>query len=405
MKKQPAARKVTKSRKNRKSSKDKKVLVQKAHEPIRLKNVVIDGVSAHACAAGETAKIWTRLSLLSDEAFFHEVAESIGELILGVTRNVGTPVRIMTKNNILMIIHADKTADLWVDTAATVLQILSKRPIESGTIIFEDDIADVGSMSFPNIKILPTDKVICLFREGWRFGLFFDFNSDRKFSLTDMERDLGTLYRRMKYKYLYDMLADKNSFQRIVNVGWFPFIEILGPDFKKLVNAGNASTALKEFEQQLILKFNEERVERMFSRWKTKPHFTEKEKILRVAVNAFKDNEPITVLKVILTEIEGILANAYKARFKRTAKIDTLLSFAIETAEQKNGNIGTLWFPESFAQYLKEYTFSNFNPMQNTSHAGSRHAVGHGAAKSESYTQTRALQALLTLDQLSFYIS
>jgi hypothetical protein len=32
-----------------------------------------------------------------------------------------------------------------------------------------------------------------------------------------------------------------------------------------------------------------------------------------------------------------------------------------------------------------------------------RHAVGHGAALAESYTLVRALQALLTLDQLAFY--
>jgi len=35
--------------------------------------------------------------------------------------------------------------------------------------------------------------------------------------------------------------------------------------------------------------------------------------------------------------------------------------------------------------------------------AGSRHAVGHGAAAQESYTMPRALLAILTLDQLAFY--
>jgi hypothetical protein len=35
--------------------------------------------------------------------------------------------------------------------------------------------------------------------------------------------------------------------------------------------------------------------------------------------------------------------------------------------------------------------------------AGSRHAVGHGAAAADSYTDARALQALLTIDQLAFY--
>ncbi|MDP1948909.1 MAG: hypothetical protein Q8L77_15565 [Nitrospirota bacterium] len=38
-----------------------------------------------------------------------------------------------------------------------------------------------------------------------------------------------------------------------------------------------------------------------------------------------------------------------------------------------------------------------------TGTAGSRRAVGHGAAPRESYTMPRALQAILTLDQLDFY--
>lgn len=34
----------------------------------------------------------------------------------------------------------------------------------------------------------------------------------------------------------------------------------------------------------------------------------------------------------------------------------------------------------------------------------SRHSVGHGAAAATAYTMERALQALLTLDQVSFYL-
>jgi hypothetical protein len=59
-------------------------------------------------------------------------------------------------------------------------------------------------------------------------------------------------------------------------------------------------------------------------------------------------------------------------------------------------------FPAAFAEYLKSYTFANFDPAANTGIAGSRHAVGHGAAAAETYTMVRALQALLKLDQLAF---
>ena len=49
------------------------------------------------------------------------------------------------------------------------------------------------------------------------------------------------------------------------------------------------------------------------------------------------------------------------------------------------------------------YTFANYDPDNHAGDAGSRHAVGHGAANSESYTMIKALQVILTLDQLAFY--
>jgi hypothetical protein len=60
-------------------------------------------------------------------------------------------------------------------------------------------------------------------------------------------------------------------------------------------------------------------------------------------------------------------------------------------------------FPAAFGRYLETHTFANFDPASKKGSAGSRHAVGHGAAAQDSYTMTRALQAILTLDQLAFY--
>ena len=75
----------------------------------------------------------------------------------------------------------------------------------------------------------------------------------------------------------------------------------------------------------------------------------------------------------------------------------------MSSGELKAGRPDTLLLAEAFADYLKSHTFADFDPAVNTGHAGSRHAVGHGAASAESYTMVRALQALLTLDQLAFY--
>jgi hypothetical protein len=112
---------------------------------------------------------------------------------------------------------------------------------------------------------------------------------------------------------------------------------------------------------------------------------------------------PCPVLKIVLTEIEGILNEAHRKVHGQPAKLKTLLAFAVSSAEAKAGRPDTLLFPKAFAEYLQRYTFANFDPSTSSGSAGSRHAVGHGHAAAESYTLVRALQALLTLDQLAFY--
>jgi hypothetical protein len=134
-----------------------------------------------------------------------------------------------------------------------------------------------------------------------------------------------------------------------------------------------------------------------------KPHFQGKERLLRSALNNFALGDSVAVLKIVLTEIEGILGEAYRKTYGKGAKLKKLLEFAVQSAEQKAGQPDTLLFPAAFANYLQSHTFAEFDPIARTGNACSRHAVGHGEADADSYTQVRALQALLTLDQLAFY--
>lgn len=111
----------------------------------------------------------------------------------------------------------------------------------------------------------------------------------------------------------------------------------------------------------------------------------------------------IAAIKIAITEIEGVLRSAYANASVPKPKIRHLLDFAIESAVSKSGAGDTLLLPEASALYLDGYTFVQFDPASGTTHAGSRHAVGHGAADATSFTKARALQVLLTLDQLAFY--
>jgi hypothetical protein len=379
------------------------VLIGNAGEPIKLTSLQLHGVSAGAGRGGDTIAIYTRLCLTSDDRFFHRVVENLSKHIEYVAQKCGHSVNLKRGHTILLVIHPDDSGELWVDAAAVAMQIMPKRDMIPGSVVFEGDVADVTGMSFPLVQIGKEDRVVCIFREGWRFALFFDFNPKSDLSIPDMQRDLGTLHRRLKYSDLYDVIANQAIFSRLVAAGWFPFAEIVGAEFDTFSNCCEAGFELGDEEAKLVSKFDAARLERMFSRWMAKPHFAGKERLLRSALRSFADGDAVPAIKIALTEIEGILADAYRAVHGKGARINALLEFAVASAEQKAGQPDTLLFPTAFAHYLRSHTFADFDPAGNAGNASSRHAVGHGAAAADTYTLTRALQALLTLDQLAFY--
>ena len=316
----------------------------------------------------------------------------------------GVTVNLRRADTILLVMKPDHSAELWVDAAAIALQCRLKRSVTAGTVIFENDIADVTSMSFPHVNIGDRDKVLCVFREGWSFGLAFDFNPDGKLDLDRFSTTLGTLYRKIRYRHLYQAVNDPAIFGTLLEAGWFPFVEIITAEFRDLSVCAESEFELAEVESTIVAAFNATRLGHLYERWIAKPHLAAKAMLLKEAIEAFSTQRPASTIKIILTEIEGILNDAYKmAHGGQGAKTKALLAFAQASAEQRAGRPDTLFFPTAFGNYLASHTFSNFDPVAQNGTASSRHAVGHGAAAQDSYTMTRALQAILTLDQLAFY--
>lgn len=382
--------------------------VRNIGKPLRFTNVEpLAGFAAEAVEAakgGQQIKIWTKLALTSDELLFHRLAENLANVINHMAKQAGTGVNLRRADTVLLVLKPDATAELWLDTAAVSIRCAVKRAIATGTAVFEHDIVDVTGMSFPCVTFGAADKVLCLFREGWRFGFAFDMNSDGKLDIEEFTTTLGTLYRELRYKHLYDALSDPAVFGRLLTAGWFPFVEIITAEFRDLLHHCEAGFNVGEIEDRIIAKFDSVRMQRILERWVAKSHFAAKAELLKAAITAFLNKEPVAVIKILLTEIEGVLNDAHRASHGgQGAKLKDLLSFAEASAERKAGGSNTLLFPKAFGRYLREHTFANFDPTAQTGTADSRHAVGHGAASQESYTMPRALQAILTLDQLAFY--
>lgn len=372
-------------------------------EPIMLTGVNLHGVAAKACRGGEQAEVYVRLSMTSDDANFHRIVEGLSEAIQHYALRAGKGIDFDRACMIVLVIKSNDQAELWVDAAAVTLNIMVKRSMKAGTVLFENDIGDVSGMWFPTLTFDKTDRIVVLFRQDWAFGLYFDFNPEGDLDCVGAQRHLGRLYRLLKYRHLYQTMANETMARKLIAAGWFPFVEILPKGFRELTNTLEADFPLDDIETKLLASFDDNRLDQMLTRWASKPHFQDKQALLEAAIKHFKANESIAAIKIAITEIEGILRAAYPSTRKPRPKLGDLLDFAIESAAQKAGGIDTLLLPEAFAQYLRSYTFARFDPANSLGNAGSRHAVGHGAAEADSYTQVRALQVLLTLDQLAFY--
>lgn len=379
--------------------------VRNIGEPLRFKEVeALGGFSMEAAKPGEMVKVCTKLALTSDQPLFHRLVESVAGVINHMAQQAGTAVNLHRADTVLLVLKPDSTAELWLDTAAVSIRCAVKRDVKAGTAIFESDIADITGMGFPCVAFGEKDKVLCIFREAWRFGFAFDMNPDGKLDVDGFTTTLGTLHRELRYRHLYQAMADEALFGRLIGAGWFPFAEIITAEFKELLHHGEAGFDLAEIEPAIIAKFDEARLQHLLKRWLAKPHFAAKSDLLKEAVEAFSAGKPVTVIKILLTEIEGILNDAYRSAHNgQGAKLKELLTFAEASATQRAGSSNTLMFPAAFGRYLSQHTFANFDPVAQTGTAGSRHAVGHGAAAQDSYTMPRALQAILTLDQLAFY--
>ena len=80
------------------------------------------------------------------------------------------------------------------------------------------------------------------------------------------------------------------------------------------------------------------------------------------------------------------------------------MNYIEQKAKNKFISMESLGFPDIFYKYLKEVLFKSFDLKKDEVDL-SRHSTAHGVAKPEQFTKDRALQAILTLDQMYRYLT
>ncbi|MFC1941201.1 hypothetical protein ACFLWL_02180 [Chloroflexota bacterium] len=359
----------------------------------------IGGFSLTNVEKGHYFWLLTRATTNSDEPEFYKYIEQLSNPLFN---KVGIfPDAVY---QFLILIHKDLSADLYINDFLIAVELMIKRDVKKFEVIKNIDIADIRRVKFPNIEIVKTDKVIYCFKVYWKFGLFFDLN--RELDTEAMALILGTLYRYLSFQYVYEVLESETQFEEMIKDGWFPFIEIIGGEYKSLSEAYQNKFHFEDTIDKIVGNFDKERIGKITNKWWRNQIFEEKKDILQAGINAFLrgDNEGyINCIKNLLTEAEGIIRLQYLRDTGKSVGVKKLLPYLLGKGRIKSISDYSLLLPLPFFNYLDDVVFSNFD-LETGQVDLSRHSSSHGVAKAEAYTRIKALQAILVLDQIYFYI-
>ncbi len=362
----------------------------------------IAGFSPVNVKEGNYFRLLTNASITSDEPDFYKYIEICNPFFNKVRVSQDTVYQF------LILIHKNLSADLYINNFPIAIEILAKRDLQKLDPVTDRDIADVRRLKFPDIEIVDTDKVIYCFKVGWKFGLFFNLDRPEKLDVDVMSIALGKLYRELSFQYVYKVLETGAQFGEMTKGGWFPFVELLGSEYKALIETYQDRFDFDNRIEKLVDSFDKIRIGKIVNKWWRKPIFHDKQEILQAGTNAFLrgDSENyINCIKTLLSETEGIIRFQYFADTGkgRKVKVTELLTHLSEKGKTKTGSAHSLLLPLPFFDYLKNVVFADFD-LETGKVDLSRHSSSHGVAKAEAYTKIKALQAILVLDQVYFYI-
>ena len=375
----------------------------------------LTGFATENAKGKDTVKVLTRALLTSNDPEFYEYSEQISNIFLSKKG-----ILIGAVYQFLVIIHQDLSADLYVNNFQVDVEIKIKRSAIKGELIRQSDVVDISKVEFPQIKIVETDKIIYCFKVGWRFGLFFDLTTRvqpvsapypiqvEKLNIEKMRLSIGDLYRYLSFYHVYKVLESDTQFKEMIEDGWFPFVEILAGEYKKLSEVYKNKFDFENKINVIVESFNEERIKKITKKWWKNKIFSEKKILIDAGINAYLQNTEegfISCIKDLYSETEGILREIYLAETGKSngVKSSDLISCIIEKAKNKSKSNSSLLFPLPFLKYLQSVFFANFD-IESGSVDLSRHSSSHGVAGAQQYTKSRALQSILILDQIYFYI-
>ncbi|AHM60560.1 hypothetical protein D770_11515 [Flammeovirgaceae bacterium 311] len=259
---------------------------------------------------------------------------------------------------------------------------------------------EAGEFGFPFEK---GDQIIWFFRHKLTFGIFFDFR--RELDKIDIQRDLTVAYKKLAFYEIYNFLSQTSSVEKLFLMGWFPFSQLIYGSYSKAVSMTTSeSSNLEERVGQLFVnEFSKERITSIYNKWLTDEVFNDRKPILFSGINSYNNQDYIASISTLIPQMEGILQQKHIINNRKALKPHEVTNYLIDVAKSVYSSSDSTMFPDLFKLYLDSSLFKNYNAMGKNINL-SRHTTAHGAAPAKLFTQEKALQVILTLDQI-FHLS
>lgn len=359
----------------------------------------IHGVCIESTESGKKAKVAIKnfVTGYDGEKFFLPL-EDFTHLFLNQWQKK-THLSLTHIENCVIVINKERIATVSVNCPVTS-EILSKEDVEKGSLVFKDSVGDIRKIFIHGVKIPPDCGLIHLFSLNWRRGLYFDF-SPLLYPDHQRNEDLSSLFASL-YAYLFypEIFRSPPDIQRqLFELGWFPFIRILGRDYEALFKKAINKIPFENIENQILGRFDAIQINKMYDSWMQKRIFVPHKNLIRKGIDEYLEGDPISAIHILYPRIEGVIQ-----LFDIDTKSLKLGREEIIQAVKSKNQDRTLFLPEQFNEFLKT---NYLNPFDKKSQdiALSRHSLAHGVVTNPNhFSKIRALQAILTLDQLSFYV-
>ncbi len=345
---------------------------------------------------GDQVQVMSKEFLSSEDgeqliARLEEISKFISPLIPGDER-----ISESTTDHLLLIIKRDSTAELYVNELTITANIQTKRGVEKGDYIYEDDISDIDSIELG--RDIPEDAgIIFLFSRGWRKGLFYDLlplcpdQTDRDYNV---KKTLASYFTYLSFQHLFGI--EEKEFTELFSQSWFPFLSIKQSSIKEMLSFircdWSADEQLPQIAKELL-----DNLEVMMERWKTRFEFESHIPFFETAIERYREEDYLSTTSILYPRIEGILRSQTKMKPHKSNLARALVS---NLDEEKIHS--SLFLPHMFAKYLVDVYFKDFKPGEKP--PLSRQSVGHGVAEAEDFSLKSATISFLTIDQIYYHL-